>query len=109
MLNDETKLNDEINHIDGKHDNAMCASVRYPGHTLASLESMYILPDLSDVENEILHAAAQPLGAKIAILGVLAQPLAWRKGVAHNDGNSWHTAGLHFCPARYMPGQYPEL
>ena len=36
----------------------------------ASLESMYVTPDLSSVENEILCAASLPLGAKIEILGV---------------------------------------
>ena len=43
---------------------------------LASLESMYVTPDISGVEIEILGAAAQKLGAKIEILGVLAKPLA---------------------------------
>ena len=54
----------------------------------ASLESMYVTPDLSGVGNEILGAAAQPLGAKIEILGVAAQPLAWRRALAHKEGNS---------------------
>ena len=39
----------------------------------ASLESMYVTPDLSGVGNEIHGAAAQPLGAKIEIFGVAAQ------------------------------------
>ena len=36
----------------------------------SSLEFMYVTPDLSGVENEILGAAAQPFGAKTEILGV---------------------------------------
>ena len=54
----------------------------------ARLESMYVTPDISGVEIKILGAAAQPLGAKVEILRVLAQPLALRKGVAHKDENS---------------------
>ena len=74
-----------------------------------SLESMYVTPDLSGVENEILGAAAQPLGAKTEILGVAAQSLAWRRALAHKEGNSWSCAGIHRCPARCVLGQYPKL
>ena len=42
---------------------------------------MYVTPDLSGVENKILGAAAQPLGAKTEILGVAAQSLEWRRGL----------------------------
>ena len=62
---------------------------------VTSLESMYVTPDLSGVENEILGAAAQSL--------------AWRRALAHKEGNSWSCAGIHRCPARCVLGQYPKL
>ena len=49
---------------------------------------MYVTPDLSGVGNEILSAPAQPLGAKIEILGVAAQPLTWWRAEAYKKGNS---------------------
>ena len=68
----------------------------------ASLESMYVTPDISGVEIKIFSAAAQPLGAQIKILGataqplgseveilgVVAQPLAWQRAVADQKGKS---------------------
>ena len=70
---------------------------------------MYVTPDLSGVENEILGAAAQPLGAKTEILGVAAQSLAWRRALAHKEGNSWSCACIYRCPARCVLGRYPKL
>ena len=84
---------------------------------------MYVTPDLSGVEIkilgaaaqalgaeiEILGAAAQPLGAKIEIIGVAAQQLAWRRAVAHKEGNSWSCACTYGCAARCVLAQYPKL
>ena len=70
---------------------------------------MYVTLDLSGMENEILGAAAQPLGAKIEILGVAAQLLAWRRTMAYKEGNSWSCAGIYRCAARCVLGQYPKL
>ena len=52
---------------------------------------------------------AQLLGATIEILGVLAQPLAWRKDAVQKDWDSWRAAGLHCYAARCTPGQHPKL
>ena len=41
----------------------------------ASLESMYVTPDISGVEINFRGAVAQPFGVKIEILGAAAQPL----------------------------------
>ena len=49
---------------------------------------MYVTPDISGVKNKIFGAAAQPLGTKIEILGAAAQVLAWRRAVAHQEGDS---------------------
>ena len=49
----------------------------------ASLESMYVTPDISGVEINFRGAVAQPLGARFEILCVAAQPLAWWRAVAH--------------------------
>ena len=46
----------------------------------SSLESMYVTPDLSGVENEILGAAVQQL--------------AWRRAVAHKEGKSWRSGAV---------------
>ena len=67
---------------------------------------MYVTPDLSGVGNEIIGAAVQPLGAKIEIIGVLAQPLAWWRAVAHKKEIlvlHWHTSSHRKMCARSIP------
>ena len=66
----------------------------------ASLESMYVTPDISGVEINFRGAVAQHFGVRIEIPGAVAQPLAWRKAVAHQEGNIWCSDSLHCCSER---------
>ena len=66
---------------------------------------MYVTPDISGVEIKILGAAAQPFGAKIEILVVVAQLLAWWRALAHKEGNSGFALTYIHCKicARSIP------
>ena len=69
----------------------------------ASLESMYVTPDISGVEINFRGAVAQPFGVRIEILGAAAQPLAWRRVVAHQDRNICCSDSLHCCSEQIPP------
>ena len=75
--------------------------------SVASLESMYVTPNLSGVENEILGTAAQPLSSKIEILGITTQPLAWQEGCGAQRRKflalRWHTSLRRKMCTRSMP------
>ena len=62
----------------------------------ASLESMYVTPDISGVEINFRGAVAQPLGVRITIRGAAAEirGAAWRITVAHQEENIWCSDSL---------------
>ena len=63
-------------------------------HDPYSYTMLHRIYPASGVEIEILGAAVQPLAAMIDIHGVAAQPLAWRRAMAHKKRKK-SCAGIH--------------